>query len=67
MSHDKSKGALPKMGLQPRPDFKNGEKGNAPRFRGFSHEVEGGEYEDAQKTFSPKPRKSRRIRISKFL
>jgi hypothetical protein len=68
--YDKSKRALPEMGIQPRSGFKNGQKRNAPRFRGFSHEMEAGEHEDAKKAFhsnGAKPRKPRRIRISRFL
>ena len=70
LTNDKSKRALPKMGLQPRSGFKNGQKGNALGFRGFSHEMEAGEHEDAQKALhsnGAKPRKPRRIRISRFL
>lgn len=69
MSHDCTKRTMQKMGIQPRPGFKNGEEGNAPGFRGFSHEMEAGKHEDAQKAFHPngaKPRKPRRIRISRF-
>lgn len=62
LTNDKSKRALPEMGIQPRAGFKNGQKRNAPGFRSFSHEVEAGEHEDAQKAFhsnGAKPRRSR--------
>lgn len=50
MMYDKPKRALQEMGLQPWTGFKDGKKGNAPRFRIFSHEMEAGEHEDAQET-----------------
>jgi len=58
--YDKTKRALPEMGIYSRTDFKNGKKGNASGFRSFSHEMEAGEHEDAKETrhsSRAKPRK----------
>lgn len=63
--YDKSKRALPKMGIQPRPGFKNGKKGNALGFRSFSHEMEAGKHEDAQKAFNPNGAKPGRARANR--
>lgn len=67
--YDKSKRALPEMGLQPRAGFKNGQKGNAPGIRSFSHEMEAGEHEDAKEarhSNGASQREPGRTRTSRF-